>query len=405
VELTGVWPPVPIIIQDKHDLPMPEDFNFDAAIVHPNRVREINFCNLRRAQFQRLDSAMQRRFPALTHLKLYFDIHDTHSYPALSRGFLGGSARRLQSLVLNRIAFHALPQLLLTTTNLVRLSLYNISHSGYIPPKKIISGLAALPNLKFLIIGLEFFLSRADRKGLRPPPPTFTVLPSLTLFEFRGVSEYVEDFVARIDAPLLDSVMLTITDQHLPTFDTPQLAQFMRRSTRVEPLSESHVNLRYLVAEVKSLPPELTFDKKPRLTISCGGSDWRLRPVFSLSRILRSFFPFIHMVEHLYIRFDAPHHSVSQWQDFGNTQCMDVFRLFIAVKNLYVCKEFAGSDIFVWALQELAGERVTNTLPALESLYFEEMKPSAPVEEAIGRFVAARQLLGHPVTVSYWDMA
>lgn len=84
---------------------------------------------------------------------------------------------------------------------------------------------------------------------------------------------------------------------------------------------------------------------------------------------------------------------------------MEVFGLFTAVKNLYVCKEFAESVAFVGALQELASEWATNTLPALESLYFEEIKPSTPVEEAIGQFIAARQLLGHPVTVSCWDMA
>jgi hypothetical protein len=34
----------------------------------------------------------------------------------------------------------------------------------------------------------------------------------------------------------------------------------------------------------------------------------------------------------------------------------------------------------------------------------EELKPSGPVQEAIGQFVAARQLLGHPVAVSRWNV-
>ena len=43
VELTStIWPPLPITIRNMVDWPMPGDYDFDAAIVHPNRVREID---------------------------------------------------------------------------------------------------------------------------------------------------------------------------------------------------------------------------------------------------------------------------------------------------------------------------------------------------------------------------
>jgi len=42
-------------------------------------------------------------------------------------------------------------------------------------------------------------------------------------------------------------------------------------------------------------------------------------------------------------------------------------------------------------------------LPALQNLFLEDPQPSGPVEEAVGRFVAARQLSGNPIAVSPWD--
>jgi hypothetical protein len=116
------------------------------------------------------------------------------------------------------------------------------------------------------------------------------------------------------------------------------------------------------------------------------------------------------MFEHLYIQVDGSRYSPSpsQWQDaIENRLWLEIFRLFSAAKILYVCKEFAECNAFAWALQELVGERGINTLPALESLSLEELQPSEPVQEAIELFVAARQLLGHPVAISQWnrDMA
>jgi hypothetical protein len=67
------------------------------------------------------------------------------------------------------------------------------------------------------------------------------------------------------------------------------------------------------------------------------------------------------------------------------------------VKNLYVVKEISESIAF--ALQKLVGE---DLFPALENIFLEDLQ--SPVQEAIGPFVAARQLLGRPVAVSHWTL-
>ena len=46
---------------------------------------------------------------------------------------------------------------------------------------------------------------------------------------------------------------------------------------------------------------------------------------------------------------------------------------------------------------------MTEVLPALQSLFLEEINSSGPVREAVEKFVAARHLAGHPITVSHWD--
>jgi hypothetical protein len=372
---------------------MPEEYDFGAAIVHHNRVSEIDLLHLRSSQLQRFASATQEQFPALVHLRLGFDGSYSGPAPALPDRFLGGSAPpSLQSLKLYSIRFPALPNFLSSATDLVDLTLRNIPHSGYFSPEAIVTGLAALANLKSLAIEFESPLSRPDREP--PPPPTRTVLPALTRFEFHGVSEYLEDLVARIDAPLLDSIWINLFNRLI--FDLPQHAQFIRRTKGFHTLNEVHFDFHYTCVQVGYLPPNRTVYEKSGLRISCRKLDWQLS---SVAQVLTSFFPSIYMVEHLYIY--GPRILPSQWQDnFENMQWLEIFHPFTAVKNLYVSKEFA--QCIAAALQELVGGRVTDVLPALEGLFLERLQPSGPIQEAIGKFVAVRQVTGHPITVSPW---
>ena len=92
---------------------------------------------------------MQQPFPALTFLQLGFqDEWETVQWPfapltrlqlgieeetalVVSTSFRGGSAPLLQSLILTYLPFPGLPNLLLSTTHLVRLVLRRIPHSGF----------------------------------------------------------------------------------------------------------------------------------------------------------------------------------------------------------------------------------------------------------------------------------
>jgi hypothetical protein len=385
VELTGIWPALPIIIRTVPIVHMPEDYDFNAAIVHVNRVSKMSLHGLSSSQLQRLASAMQEQFPALTHLSLQ-TVGYSRPAPALPDGFLGGSAPRLRYLELDSIPFPALPNLLLSATDLFGLTLINIPHSGYISPEAIVAALVVLPNLWHLDIEFESPLSRPNQGSRRPQPLTRTALPALTSFFFHGVSEYLEDLVARIDAPLLNSIKITLFHQLI--FDIPQFALFMVRT----PIFQTFNNDALLDLELNDVRFEQLGHQYSefKLKISCGKLDWQLS---SLAQVL-TFFPSLYMVEHLSILdFTISFSS----KDIESVQWLEIFQQFTAVKHLSAPRGFLESIALF--LQELVEERVLDALPALERLSLIGLRSSGPAQEAIGKFVAARELSGHPVAI------
>jgi hypothetical protein len=68
------------------------------------------------------------------------------------------------------------------------------------------------------------------------------------------------------------------------------------------------------------------------------------------------------------------------------------------VKNLYISWGF--TTIIASTLQELVGERVTEVLPALQTLFLEDpYSDPKELEEFFGRFIAARQRANHPISI------
>jgi hypothetical protein len=83
--------------------------------------------------------------------------------------------------------------------------------------------------------------------------------------------------------------------------------------------------------------------------------------------------------------------------DIEDTPWLELLRPFTAVKNLYLSKGIASC--VASALQQLVGDRTTEVLPALEKISLEGVRPPRPRQKGIRKFIAARQLSGHPITV------
>ncbi|KAH9994347.1 hypothetical protein BJV74DRAFT_884173 [Russula compacta] len=158
--------------------------------------------------------------PMLTSLRLS---EAAQTETRLPDSFLAGSAPRLRSLTLIGISFPALPNLLLSASDLVHLDLWDIPDSGYIPPDAMAVCLSMLTRLKTLYFGIHFRVVGGTSHPL--PPLSRTLLHALTTLRFSGNSEYLEDFISRIDVPLLNDIDITFSD--LLAFDTPE---FLRKS-------------------------------------------------------------------------------------------------------------------------------------------------------------------------------
>jgi hypothetical protein len=383
--MLDVWPPFPIVI---HHFARPKSGwdNIIAALERNDRVCQITL-KLNRKWKKVLD-AMQEPFPALTRLIL---LSDTEKVPVAPDSFMGGSAPRLQYLLLDRVQIPGLTKLLLSAIDLDSLTLHRIPHSGYISPEAIVTCISTLPRLEKLSLGFESPKSRPNRETRRPPPRTRSVLPALTNLCFKGVSEYLEDLLARIDSPLLNC--LEIAFFHQLIFDTPQLIQFIGRTPTLQVHDQARVDFSDL--HVRVTFPRTSSSYNLSLIILCRQPEWQLS---SMAQICTSFFrqSSIHMVERLVIR--ERRYSKVEWQDdIEDSQWLELLHPFTAVKNLYLSKEFAPR--IAPYLQELVGGRTTEVFPALQSLLLDRFHQWGPFKGAIGKFVAARQLSNHPVTI------
>jgi hypothetical protein len=229
-EMLDVWPVLPIIISDFYGMEEGAD-NIIAALEHNDLVREINLQNVPNLLLEGFAALSPEPFPVLTLLRL----RPTHgSPPVLPASFLGASAPHLRYLYFDGTPFPAVWELLLSTHDLVTLELWNIPHSGYISPEAMATCLATMTNLSTLRLGFRSPRSCPNRARRRLPP-----LSRLTLLEFRGVSEYLEDLVSRVDAPLLYMVDISFFNQLI--LDTPQLSQFIGHLGRFKAFSQADI--------------------------------------------------------------------------------------------------------------------------------------------------------------------
>ena len=403
-----IWPSLPIAVWTDTEASKGSDYDVNNIIAafdseYNNRICTIGLWNFPGWQMEQFLAAMHRPFPALTYLSLGLDVYE-HMMESLesplsvvSDSFLGGSAPLLEKLTLHYIPFPGLPKLLLSATRLVKLDLTRIPHSVYLPPEVLVDCLSVLTKLEILNVGFDKFdgslPSRVDQNSRSPSPLTRIHLPVLTELWFKGASKYLEDIVARIDAPLLDT--LRITFFHEPIIDTAQLTQFIDRAPELKTRDEARVVFYHREVSV-ALPLPKTNNVPPlKLGISYKQTDLQLS---SLARMCDSSFPqnFIPAVKLLDIIWNEDWHSEDS-DGIETGEWLELLRSFTAVKGLYISREAVSRS--APALQEL-GERMTELLPSLDTLFLDE-QTSGPVQESIAKFVSARQLAGHPISISY----
>lgn len=337
---------------------------------------------------------MQDRFPVLEDLQLWS--RDMVESLILPSGFLGESTPRLRRINLDGTPFPSLPRLLVTAIDLVSLRLYEIPNTGYFSPESLATGLNATPRLKSLEL---CFVHPTPLSGQTTPgsyPQIRVALPKLTEFQFTGDNEYLEDLIARIDAPNVEQFNVTLFDRL--TFELPQLAEFVGRTEEL--MSSPQRMSIWLCSPRFSITHYFGLLPSPRATIQlqmpC--SDFA-RQLTLLTRICRQFSVLVACVEQLDIEANS---TLSDLQDeIDGAQWLELLAPFSGVRRL----ELIGSliTLVASALEQSAGNMPVGlggeVLPSLRDLHLRGTLFSPSVES----FVATRQLSGRVVSIRYTE--
>ncbi len=330
-----VWPALPLIVRGYMTLSSVTD-NIIAALGQRNRVCQVYLSPIAGWQLEEVLAVMQVPFPELTELVLRLSSDDgplpVIPDSVIPDSFLGGSAPRLRSFGLSGISFPGLPNLLLSVPHLVKLRLFDIPHSGYISPEAMATCLSVLTSLDTFFLGFRFYFprsrSRPDRGNRHSPPMTRSILPGLSTIMFKGTSEYMDDLVARIDAPRLDELSITFYPQI--NFDTPHLVQFISRTPRFQEPNEAHVNLNP-DAEVQLVWASDGHGSRLSVEIFCEES---VPHPSSIAQVYPMCSPSLLTVENLLLGGLAD--PVLEYKhDIKNDQWLELLRPFTAVKSLY----------------------------------------------------------------------
>jgi len=377
--MLDIWPPLPIVITDRSDSMSGVD-NIITALKQHDRVRQIILDVIPGWKMDTFVPAMLEPFPVLETITLAASEHDS-AMAVVPDSFLGGSAPQLQWLSLCDVSFPALPNFLSSTKNLVDLELSGIPRSGYISPEVMVTFLSAMPRLEAFLFRFHSPQSFPNDESHHHPPLARSTLPALSELAFDGVWEYFEEFIARIDVPVIR--ILEITFFHRYFYDFLQLSQFLDHLEIFKSQTHAHMDLFHGGAKV-SLPLSGTYpDPNLSLGISCIELDLQLRYLAQVCS--SSLLPF-HKVKILEISS-----TYEMWQsDRDDLRWLDILQPFSDVERLYIAENILTP--VTYTLKMAAERRITEVLPAIQELSVGEHLPSGSVLRAIENFATSRRL-------------
>lgn len=400
-KMLDIWPTLPIVLHDwildsNAQLSIKNADNVIHALGHRDRLRQICLGFDSIPIFHACAAMMQESFPTLSHLYLLSRIEPARLLPD---SFLGGFAPRLRTLVLSGIPFLALPKLLLCSSYLVDIRLWDVPHSGYISPEAMVTCLSSLTGLETFSLSFSSPQSQSGQSSRRLSSLTRVDLPVLTHFRLEGINEYIEDFVARINTPLLQDITISFFNRLL--FDTSQLYEFIGRVKNFNTLYQAEVRFQGERAYITLSSPEVTV-RCPNIVIyiSCMQSEWQLSSLAEICGTSSSRWALrLFSLERLYmlVEYAPPGH----WHDdMENIQWLELLQSFTAVKDLYLSEGLALR--VAQAIRDLVGEKETEMLPALQNIFVQGRQLSGAVQEAVEPFINTRQVSGATVTVHHW---
>ncbi|KAH9052272.1 hypothetical protein EDB87DRAFT_1835939, partial [Lactarius vividus] len=379
------WPALPIVVQyggsPTLDSPAPEDDdNVVAALEQSGRVSSISL-TITSSLLEKL-SAIERPFSELEDLSL---LSRDSARRALPSAFQWGS--RLRTLHLTSAAIPTLPELISHSTGLVDLQLHKIPDAGYFSPNAFVSALSDMSQLQTLSLHFHSFTHRRNNLGFPPQSGERVVLPVLTCLKYRGSSMYLDNFVARIDAPRLGDIDITFLSQ--PMMRTSELCLFIHRIA----MQKSHRRAEILSSE-RAISISFTQPQAPtrlKLQVPCEVLACQLS---DMARICKGLSAFLLGVEHLRIGTTQPS---SGW-DHNRTGWLDLIRQLIGAKWVHISGDHSTNVVYALSLRM----REEIVLPVLHKICIREPEPHCvPLQEAVVSLIHSRSLAGRIIAVEY----
>ena len=395
-EMLDKWPEMPIHIVRIHeytynDMSESEVSYVADALEHNDRVSKIKLKS-GYSKLSHLLAQMQEPFPMLEYLDIQPNNSSSSEPAVIPDSFLGGSAPLLVRLGLVGIPFPGLPRLLLSANHLVDIHLWDIPQARHVLPEVMVASLSAMKHLQSLHIGI--CSRQASQHSI---PVTCIVLPALKHLRLKCPGNYLEDLVARLDAPELESMGIFYPSPS-EVFDFIELPQFISRINAFEMSDHAQLCADDRQFELITSQKTRTVDRAELSLIFAAHCHETLLSAFSSSLP-----PLRFKFENLEIHDEQFMISTLEMQ----AELREISRRFHAVKNLFLDTD---ASIHVGRVRKAFVEE--NLFPALQNIFVQEPSSlrstsarllASSTREAFSQFAAERQLAGFPVTLHVWE--
>ncbi|KAH8984711.1 hypothetical protein EDB92DRAFT_2033247 [Lactarius akahatsu] len=372
------WPALPIVVRyggpPALNPPAPKDEdNIMAALKRSDRVTSISLTVTRSLLAKIL--TIEETFSKLEELFLLSRDNMQVTLPSAIRW-----GPRLRRLHLTGIGFPPPLWRLSSSGDLVDIRLHGISNSGFLSPKALTNTLSKMARLQSLSL---HFLSTANRTVIPLLSGERVILPALTHLDFRGDTEYVEDLLARIDAPRCRDIEITLLDEPIFRPSPRKFWMDMQKSQRRADILFSEHSVSISLSQ-----PAPTCLK---LRVFCEPLNQQL---FSITQVCRRFSAFLFCVQDLCIEVTRLSNK-----EVGAERWLELIHSFEGTKWPRVVGDQSKNTVIT--LQSYP-TRHEMALLAVHKLYISQPGPRhAPLREAVVSFMVSRRLSGHPIRVEY----
>ena len=389
------WGTLPVVVRFNRRKIKSLPQNIRMALCRPDRVREIDL-GLTRTAFISIVDAIKKPFQTLESIRI--TIKDATGPSLLfHNAFLGGSAPCLREIRLDGISFPfpELNRIISSTNNLVELRLSRIPKAGYFSAEALVTALSASTKLIHLQVSFHYPASLPTESTTTPLQRT--TFPSLLFLEFHGASEYLEDFVSRVDFPSLRLMVMELFNQIF--FEIPEICRSISLSSAFESpfevqislstkLAAERVTVHFRHSEKRGIKP----GQRCYLRTDCEQLDWKLSFV---TQVLSQLSLLLKSVGTLQI-YDHSDNVTPRQEDVDSAQWVEIFQPFTHVRELRVSGKVLQGIMRALVTEDVAA----GVLPELTQLFLWRKFCTPAVVDAAEQFVAARKLSGRAIRLS-----